>query len=168
MAGMLPTNRRTLTLIETCQDKNAFTPAYFWPLVQRKGMILVIVRNTLGFVFGGFVEDIFKSDDYYYQRQTGSSSNFAFSFGCPGSSPVKLIKDSSRTERCIEMDSSYAFAMGTSSYGFDLRVECGRYQFAPSTFKTIAPGYPNVTVDDKLLAGSRTWEPEFIEVWQCS
>ncbi len=57
--------------------------------------------------------------------------------------------------------------MGTSSYGFDLRVESGQYQTVPSTFTTISPGYLKVTVDDKLLAGSRTWEPKVIEVWQC-
>ncbi len=32
----------------------------------------------------------------------------------------------------------------------------------------LSPGYPKVTVDDELIAGSRTWEPEVIDVWQCS
>ena len=79
-----------------------------------------------------------------------------------------LSKIPRKQKDVFEMDSNYAFAMGTPSYGFDLRVESGRYQCAPSTFKTIAPGYPKVTVDDKCLAGSRTREPEVIEVWQCS
>ncbi len=48
------------------------------------------------------------------------------------------------------------------------RVEGGQYQCVPSAFKTVALGHPKVTVDDKLLAGSRTWEPKVIEVWQCS
>jgi hypothetical protein len=37
MAVMLPTNRRALTLLGTCQDKSAFTPACFWGLVKGKG-----------------------------------------------------------------------------------------------------------------------------------
>jgi hypothetical protein len=95
LASMLPPNS-TLIHLGTCWDKAAFTPAYFWSLVEDKGGILVIVRNTNKHVFGGFAQDVFTPIDKHWSQCwiPGHVSNFVFTLGSSTSPAVKLLKTS--------------------------------------------------------------------------
>jgi hypothetical protein len=173
LAGMLPTDRRTLTHLGTCHDKTAFTPQYFWKLVKGKGKIVVVVRNTAGHVFGGFVEDVFTPIDKKTEDEmwiSGHVSNFVFTLGGDSRAPTKLIKSDSGQVKGLFMGSMAAFLMGKKGC-HDLRVESDkddRFYCSPTVYTAAAPGYPDVKVNDTLLAGSREWEPKIIEVWTCA
>ncbi len=121
-------------------------------------------------LFGGYVEDVLKSrnrlkaiDDW----APGHPSNFVFTLGSSASPAVKLLKTSSRDKHGVLMYPKSGFVMGEVGDGYDLCVHSGYFQCSPGIYTTIAPGYPAVPVDDKLLAGSQYWEPEVIEVWMC-
>jgi hypothetical protein len=156
---MLPPHS-TLTHLGTCQDKDAFTPSYFWSLVKGKGGILVIVRDTKKHVFGGFVQDVFN----YGWNMTGHESNFVFTLGSSTTPAVKLLKTIPGDWKGVIMDSESAFTMGA---GCDLWVESGCFNCCLRSYATIAPGYPAVPLNDTLLAGSLQWVPEVIEVYMC-
>ncbi len=167
LAAMLPVNHQTLTRLGICQDGTTFTSSYFWRLVEDKGGIIVIVRNTNKHVFGGFVQDVYTPRDYEHRWIPGHVSNFVFTLGSSTSPAVKLLKTSPSDGHGVVMGSGSALVMGA---GRDLCVESGGYFFCttPKTYTTIAPGYPAVPLDNTLLAGSRDWVPEVIEVWMCT
>jgi hypothetical protein len=172
LAAMLPVKRLALTHLGTCQDQAAFTPSYFWSLVKDKGGILVIVRNTNGHVFGGYVQDVFTPISGWKIAGEafvpGHDENFVFTLGGDETPTVKLSKTPGGSHG-VCMGAGDAFLMGRPG-GHDVRVDAnkGNFYCNPSTYTTIAPGYPAVPVDDTHLAGSQFWQPEVIEVWMCS
>ncbi len=122
----------------------------------------MIVRNTDKYVFGCFVQDVYTHKGKWIR---GHESNFVFTLGSRTSPAVKLLKTSPSDGHGVPMYSGRALVMGA---GCDLRVGSGLfYCNPPKTYTTIAPGYPAVPVNDTLLAGSSTWQPEVIEVWMC-
>jgi hypothetical protein len=78
LAAMLPSDNCTLTLLGTCTGAHSFTNKFFWNLVQGSNRILVLVRNTSGFVLGAFVEDAFVDSGSYTH---GRDMNFIFTLG---------------------------------------------------------------------------------------
>ncbi len=133
--------------------------------MQDEGGIVVIVRNTNKHVFGGFVQDVFTPRNHLSDQWIpGHVSNFIFTLGSSTSPAVKLLKTSPSDGYGVYMGTGWALRMGA-----DLSVESGGgfNCYTPKTYTTIAPGYPAVPVESRLLAGSRHWVPEVIEVWMC-
>ncbi len=142
------------------------TPDQFWKAVNGKSRILVLVRNTAGYIFGGYVEDAFiPRDDVYWVP--GHANNFVFTLGNKTGQPMKLLKNHGDVSGVL-MKSEFGFLMGwASTTTNDLRVGSG-YCCSPGSYTTLAPGYSGVTIDNTLLAGSETWTPDLIEIFQCS
>ena len=94
--------------------------------------------------------------------------NVIFTLGSTTSPAVKLLKSCWGPSRVSMGETRFTFLIG-GGHGQCGDLNIGEY-FAckPNTFKRIAPGYPDVTVDDRLLAGSECWTPEVIEVWMCT
>jgi hypothetical protein len=161
LAAMLPANCLTLTLLHKTEFNN-LSPTCFWDKVRDKGNILVLVRNTAGFIFGGYVRDVYvhKGDPHWI---AGNPSNFVFTLGSNHTPAVKLLKTDA-IEEGVYMNEERAFMMGG---GGDLCVESGNTRTNPGQFNIIAPGYPLVAIDANLLAGSPQWTPAMTELWKC-
>ena len=88
LAAMLPSDNRMLTLLGTCIGAHSFTNKLFRNLVQGRGRMRVLVRNTAGFVLGAFVEDAFVDSGTYTH---GRDTNFILTLGATTGVPVKLL-----------------------------------------------------------------------------
>jgi hypothetical protein len=174
---MLPSNRHSLNLLHS--SSNGITPAQFWEAVEGKSRILVLVRNTAGYIFGGYVENDFDFEGVpdFAPWVQGHDYNFVFSLGNKTGKPVKLLKNVDAYPGII-FDSKFGLLMGHCGQvnggldaligqTSDLRVGNG-YCCSPKSYTTRAPGYSGVTIDSTLLAGSETWTPDLIEIFQCS
>jgi hypothetical protein len=112
LAAMLPVDRRNLFHLGTCCDPSAFTPAYFWNLVQGKEGLLFLVRNTKGFIFGCYVQDTFVPFGHSIQ---GHPSNVIFTLGSTTTPAVTFLQSPSRNINGVCMSSMHALRWGTAA-----------------------------------------------------
>ncbi len=153
LAAMLPSDNRTLTLLSTCTGAHSFTDKLFWNLVQGRGRILVLVRNTAGFVPGALVEDAFVDSGTYTH---GRDTNFILTLGATTGVPVKLLMTDPSDEYGVCMCSQWDVD--------SICVLMPGLRSASPRYLTVAPGYQQVVVNETLLAGSMYWSPGIIEV----
>ena len=164
VGGMLPLTLRTLTLLLRCHsgtDRSVFQRA-----VVGKRNILVVIRNTAGYVFGGFVSSSFDSfpGDALWKSADEDVGSYVFSLRTRFGTPVKLISIAKHKSSGVYFWLHAGFVMGCG----DVRTFASSSQCKPYTYTVVAPGYASVVVDSILLAGSKVWTPQCIEVYHCT
>ena len=122
--------------------------------VKGKSSILVIIKNTSDYVFGAYIADKFGSPGAWIE---GSKETFLFTFG------------TTNAPRTIKLLHSGGQGIHITSCGLhlssDLVTFCSN-SCTPSVYKTIAPGYPIVDVNNTLLAGNANWTLSYAEVFE--
>ena len=121
--------------------------------VKNKGPTLIIIKNTIGYVFGAYIDDVWGNGNGWIR---GSLKTFLFTFGSDGNHPLKLLHNGG--QQGIHISSC---GVHLSS---DLVTFCSN-SCSPSTYTKISDGYENVQITTNTLAGSQNWTPSYIEVF---
>jgi hypothetical protein len=167
--SLLRSKTGVLTLLHTSaagQDASTFDQK-----VKNKELVLIVIKATTGFVFGGFVADQFGSSGSWI---AGSPFNFIYTLGnsnlyTPQSGgnkqkPIvaKFAKNPTATQG-IHI-TSCGLHMGSSGA---LVAFCSHSTVFPNADYTLANGFESVVVDGNTVAGcSSSFTPEFMEVYQ--
>ena len=123
--------------------------------VKGKSSILVIIKNTSDYVFGAYIADKFGSPGGWIE---GSKETFLFTFGTTNAPrAIKLLHSGGQG---IYISGGCGLHLSS-----DLNAFCSN-SCSPSVYKTIAPGYPIVDVNNTLLAGSNGWTLSYAEVFE--
>ena len=131
------------------------TASDFDKAVKGLSPTLIIIKSTNDYVFGAYVQDTWGSSQGWI---IGNEKNFLFTFGPSNAiSPIKL-NHNGITKEGIHIQSCGLHL------GSDLIAFCS-YSCTPSAYTKIAPGYPNVPINEKLLAGTQNWTHSFMEVF---
>jgi hypothetical protein len=145
--------------------------------------VLVIIRNTGGFIFGAAIFDrghvLSDTSGGFGKMIPGDRDNFLFRLvqgggggggaASGGDVPTKLIKTAGGQYELKGLwVGSVGVGLGVGGLG-DLRTfrydgKDGNSCIA-STFTTVAPGYPQEAVTNATLAGARNWTPQRSEVY---
>ena len=160
LLGMFVEPPRSIRLVH--DSTRGLDSKSFWNAVLDVGPTLTIIRSTTNHVFGAVIYDTFRNTGGWIP---GHADNFLFTLGNIGGTPVKLIKsfNGQTLDFGVCMFNIYT---GLVVGGSDLLTFGGvDGRCIPRTFTTVAPGYTTVPVTDTLLAGSRTWTPDRIEVY---
>jgi len=155
LTGLLSSELRSWQLIldstVSGQTKDVFDTA-----VRGKSRILVVIQSTSGYVFGAYVADTFGTGPSGWVK--GSKDTFLWTLR-NNNTPVKLVTSGTVITGHF---SSCGLHLGNSNN--ELCAFCSHQCLQPSSF-TLAPGY-NATVDANLLAGSTSWTPQRMEVFE--
>ena len=84
---------RNVTLSLLVNNDKGHTAAIFDAAVKGRSKVLILIKSTLGHVFGGYVADSFGGTPTGWQK--GSDANFLFAMGNITRNPLKLLSDSS-------------------------------------------------------------------------
>ena len=162
--NMFPNKRKSFNLLYQGIEFEAFNNA-----VRNKGPTLFIIKNNLNYVFGAYVFDKLCIDYLYDELDEGngidnewiigSKDTFLFTFGNENNiKPIKLLHNGGNNG--LYQISGCGLHLGT-----DLVAFC-THSCEPQVYTLVAPGYPNVQVNNILLAGAPNWTPTIIEIFE--
>lgn len=152
---MLPRKKEIWKFKLIHDSSQGITTTHFDQVVKGLSPTLIIIRSTSNYVFGAYIEDVWGSPGGWIK---GSEQNFLFTFGSLDAiKPIKLNHNGIGNGIHI---SSCGLHLGS-----DLIAFCS-HSCTPSVYTKIAPGYPNVTINDRLLAGANAWTPSLMEVFK--
>eukprot|EP01126_Amoeba_proteus_P007259 TRINITY_DN12598_c0_g1_i1.p1 TRINITY_DN12598_c0_g1~~TRINITY_DN12598_c0_g1_i1.p1 ORF type:complete len:351 (-),score=44.77 TRINITY_DN12598_c0_g1_i1:166-1143(-) len=125
--------------------------------VRGKSKILVVIHATNGYIFGAYVNDRFGTGGWV----PGSTDTFLWSLQ-DNNNPLKLTYNGSGVSGHF---GSCGLHLGASSN--DLSAFCSNSCGNPTAFRHLAPGYDvSKKVDCNLLAGTSSWTPSRMEVFE--
>jgi len=164
--GIMRSKTGNLTLLHTSaqgQDASSFDNK-----VRGKENILIVIKATTGWVFGGFVADQFGSSGSWI---SGSDLNFVWTLGNSnlkkqGGKQKPVVAKFSKTPTATQgiHITSCGLHMGSSGA---LVAFCSHSTVFPNSDYQLAPGYESVSVDSSTVAGcASSFTPEFMEVYQ--
>jgi hypothetical protein len=168
--SLLRSKTGVLTLLHTSasgQDASSFDQK-----VKNKELVLIVIKATTGFVFGGFVADQFGSSGSWI---SGSPFNFIYTLGNSnlynqgsggGNKQKPVVAKFSKNPAASQgiHITSCGLHMGSSGA---LVAFCSHSTVFPNSDYTLAPGFEGVVVDGNTVAGcTSSFTPEFMEVYQ--
>jgi len=152
---ILPPKTSTLRLVH--DSTRGIAAVNFDQAVKNRSHILTVIRATNGYIFGGYVADKFGTPGSWV---SGSNKNYIFTLGNVSGRTAKIFKSPSCGNQGIHI-TSCGLHMGA-----DLVAFCS-HSCTVSTYTTVGKGFEGVTVDGTLIAGTTTWVPDRMEVYQC-
>lgn len=179
LAGSFPGQKRlSLTHLRTFRKRDSTTTQEFHDAVGNLGQILTVMKSKEGHIFGAYVHDAITCDDHSGWI-TGSFYNFLFALGNLTKVSTKLVRDTGDGL----WYGRHGLAMGNTGpsqhvswrypYDFVMFHNCNSFvnTCIPTAYKTFAPGYQVVELQDGTLCGTpgfKTFTPSIIEIFHAT